>query len=116
MRLGVTAGMGRTRNRRRDDHETAAGDSTPDAGWRGFTLVELLVVIAIIGVLVACCCRRFSGPRSRPATQCKNNLKQYRPGLHNYHDTLKTFPPGGSIIFKSGEHYTPARTPCCCRL
>ena len=63
---------------------------------RGFTLIELLVVIAIIAVLIALLLPAVQAAREAARrAQCVNNLKQIALALHNYHDTIGTFPPGG---------------------
>ncbi len=64
-------------------------------GRRGFTLVELLVVIAIIGVLVGLLLPAVQAAREAARRMsCQNNVKQISLGMHNYHDTLGTFPAG----------------------
>jgi prepilin-type N-terminal cleavage/methylation domain-containing protein/prepilin-type processing-associated H-X9-DG protein len=61
---------------------------------RGFTLIELLVVIAIIAILIALLLPAVQQAREAARrSACKNNLKQFGLGLHNYHDAHNFWPP-----------------------
>ncbi len=76
------------------------------AGGRGFTLVELLVVIAIIGILVALLLPAIQAAREAARrTQCKNNLKNIGLAIHNFYETHKQFPTGGTTPGARIEDY-----------
>lgn len=61
----------------------------------GFTLVELLTVTSIVTVSMSLLLPGLQKVRNQArVAACKNNMKQLGLAMHNYHDTMNTFPPG----------------------
>lgn len=79
----------------------------PSRRRSGFTLIELLVVIAIIAVLISLLLPAVQAAREAARrSQCRNNLKQLGVALHNYMETHRVFPPGGTYNGASGAGWS----------
>ena len=75
----------------------------------GYTLLEILVICSILGILWAQLMPTLGSLRENARRQsCSNNLKQLGIAFHNYHETYKSLPPNGLLIWtrQSNNGYT----------
>ncbi|WP_339729317.1 DUF1559 domain-containing protein [uncultured Gimesia sp.] len=92
-----------------DFQETASSQSKP-AKKSNSTLIIVLAVLGGGGVFVVVILLALLLPAIQQAreaarrSQSKNNLKQIGLALHNYHETHRVFPPGGTET-TDGEPY-----------
>ncbi|MEX0716575.1 MAG: DUF1559 domain-containing protein [Planctomycetaceae bacterium] len=78
------------------------------SAWKGFTLIELLVVIAIIGILIALLLPAVQAAREAARrSNCASNLKNVGLAMHNYHDSFRSLPPGGTVRAAWGAFILP---------
>ncbi|WP_165233600.1 DUF1559 domain-containing protein [Aquisphaera insulae] len=68
-------------------------DRPPRRRTAAFTLIELMVVIAVFALLIALSLPALKAAReSSRHVQCINNLRQIGLVLHNYHQSIGSFP------------------------
>jgi prepilin-type processing-associated H-X9-DG protein len=72
---------------------------------RGWTWPEVIAILVVIAIVVELLGPKVLGAReANRRTQCRHNLKQLGLALHNYHDSLSTFPPG-FVIDPQGTYH-----------
>lgn len=85
-----------------DDFESAATSSQPAQKKNNTVLILVLAILGGGGILVILILMALLLPAIQQARDAarrstsKNNLKQIGLALHNYHDSHRVFPPGGT--------------------
>ncbi len=100
-----------------DDNDQPTFDSRRDNAGKSSGMSTLMILGIVFGGLfvVVVVCGGILAALLLPAVQqarsaarrstSKNNLKQIGLALHNYHDTHRTFPPGGTFDEEAGEYH-----------
>ncbi len=74
---------------------------------KGLSAIDVIVVLVILMVVAALVLPAIQSTKcDNRRSDCKNKLKHLGIGLHNYHETFRTFPPGWVAVRgpMSGEH------------
>jgi prepilin-type N-terminal cleavage/methylation domain-containing protein/prepilin-type processing-associated H-X9-DG protein len=84
--------------------------ATKGSQRRGFTLIELMVTTAILAILIGFLLPAFLAAREKARrTQCRENLRQFGIGCHNYHDVFRMLPLGAVISPQQHKFYASAQ-------
>lgn len=95
-----------------DDFETASTSSQPPQKKNNTLLILALAILGGGGILVVLVLIAVLLPAVQEAREAarrstsKNNMKMIGLALHNYHETLRVFPPGGTASADGAPYHS----------